>query len=48
MQIRKLAEYVGDQIGIEVEAVITDGSEPIGNGVGARFGSPRYYAGFAQ
>lgn len=35
MQIRKLAEYVGDQIGIEVEAVITDGSEPIGNGIGA-------------
>ena len=35
LQIRKLAEYVGDQIGLEVEAVVTDGSEPIGNGVGA-------------
>ncbi|MBQ9235179.1 MAG: thymidine phosphorylase [Alphaproteobacteria bacterium] len=35
VQVRKLAEYVGDMLGLEVDAVITDGSEPIGNGVGA-------------
>ena len=35
MRLRKLIEYVGDQKGIEVDAVITDGSEPIGNGIGA-------------
>lgn len=35
MRLRKLIEYVGDQMGIEVDAVITDGSEPIGNGIGA-------------
>lgn len=33
--IRKLVEYVGDMLSINVDAVITDGSEPIGNGVGA-------------
>lgn len=35
MRLRKLIEYVGDQMGIEVDVVITDGSEPIGNGIGA-------------
>lgn len=35
MRLRKLIEYVGDQMGIEVDAVITDGSEPIGSGIGA-------------
>ncbi len=35
MRIRKLAEYIGDMLSIEIDAVITDGSEPIGNGVGA-------------
>ncbi len=35
MRIRKLVEYVGDMLSLEVDAVITDGSEPIGNGVGA-------------
>ncbi len=35
MRIRKLAEYVGDMLSMEIDAVITDGSEPIGNGVGA-------------
>ncbi len=35
MRLRKLIEYVGDQTGIVVDAVITDGSEPIGNGIGA-------------
>lgn len=35
MRIRKLAEYVGDMLSLEIDAVITDGSEPIGNGIGA-------------
>lgn len=35
MHIRKLVEYVGDMLSIEIDAVITDGSEPIGNGIGA-------------
>lgn len=35
VQIRKLVEYIGDMLGLEVDVVITDGSEPIGNGVGA-------------
>ncbi len=35
MRLRKLMEYVGDMLSIEIDAVITDGSEPIGNGVGA-------------
>lgn len=35
MHIRKLAEYIGDMLSIEIDAVITDGREPIGNGVGA-------------
>ncbi len=35
MRLRKLIEYVGDQLSITVDAVITDGSEPIGSGVGA-------------
>ncbi len=35
MRIRKQIEYVGDMLGIEIDAVITDGSEPIGNGIGA-------------
>ena len=35
LQIRKLAEYVGDMLSMQIDAVITDGSEPIGNGIGA-------------
>ena len=35
MRLRKLIEYVGDMLSLEIDAVITDGSEPIGNGVGA-------------
>lgn len=35
VQIRKLVEYIGDMLSLEVDVVITDGSEPIGNGVGA-------------
>jgi thymidine phosphorylase len=34
LRIRKVVEYVGDILKIEIDAVITDGSEPIGNGVG--------------
>ena len=33
-RLRKLFEYVGDQIGIHVEVIITDGRQPIGNGIG--------------
>ncbi len=35
VQIRKLVEYIGDMLGLTVDVVITDGSEPIGNGIGA-------------
>lgn len=35
IRIRKLAEFVGDRLGIDIEVVMTDGREPIGNGVGA-------------
>lgn len=35
MRLRKLCEYVGDMLSLEIDAVITDGSEPIGNGIGA-------------
>jgi len=35
IRLRKLAEFVGDHLGIDIEVVITDGSEPIGNGIGA-------------
>ncbi|MBR7159102.1 MAG: thymidine phosphorylase [Alphaproteobacteria bacterium] len=34
MRLRKLMEYVGDMLGIDVNVAITDGSEPIGRGVG--------------
>ncbi len=34
LRLRKLFEYVGDRSGLELEVVITDGSQPIGNGVG--------------
>jgi len=35
IRLRKLAEFVGDRSGVHIEVVITDGSEPIGNGIGA-------------
>ena len=35
LKIRKMIEYVGDMLNLQIDAVITDGSEPIGNGVGA-------------
>jgi thymidine phosphorylase len=34
MRLRKLFEFVGDHFGIAVEVIITDGSQPIGNGIG--------------
>ncbi|WP_457676417.1 thymidine phosphorylase family protein [Thiolapillus sp.] len=34
LRLRKLFEYVGDRSGLELEVVITDGRQPIGNGVG--------------
>ena len=34
IRLRKLAEFVGDKLGIDIEVVITDGREPIGNGIG--------------
>jgi thymidine phosphorylase len=33
-RLRKLFEYVGDQLGIQLEVVITDGRQPIGRGIG--------------
>lgn len=35
IRIRKQVEYVGDMLGISVDAVVTDGSEPVGSGIGA-------------
>ncbi len=34
LRLRKLFEYVGDCTGLRLEVVITDGRQPIGNGVG--------------
>jgi thymidine phosphorylase len=34
MRLRKLFEYVGDQLAIHLEVVITDGRQPIGRGIG--------------
>ena len=33
-RLRKLFEYVGDQLGIHLEVVITDGRQPVGYGIG--------------
>jgi thymidine phosphorylase len=35
--LRKLFEFVGDRMGLHVEVVITDGSQPIGRGIGPWF-----------
>jgi thymidine phosphorylase len=32
--LRKLFEYIGDLFGLHIDIVITDGSQPIGNGIG--------------
>jgi len=34
LRLRKMFEYLGDRLGIHLEVVITDGSQPIGNGIG--------------
>ena len=34
MRLRKLFEFVGDHFGIKVEAITTDGRQPIGDGIG--------------
>lgn len=34
MRLRKLFEFVGDRLGIRVEVITTDGSQPIGSGIG--------------
>jgi thymidine phosphorylase len=34
MQLRKLFEYVGDCMGLTLEVLITDGRQPIGQGIG--------------
>ena len=33
-RLRKLFEYVADQLGLQLEVVITDGRQPVGNGIG--------------
>jgi len=34
LQLRKLFEYTGDRMGIHLEVMITDGSQPVGRGIG--------------
>lgn len=34
MRLRKLFEFVGDRFGIAIEAITTDGRQPIGTGIG--------------
>lgn len=34
MRLRKLFEYVGDQIGLHLDVILTDGRQPIGRGIG--------------
>ena len=34
IRLRKMFEYVGDKIGLVLDVVLTDGSQPIGRGVG--------------
>lgn len=34
LQLRKLFEYTGDRLGIHLEVIITDGSQPVGRGIG--------------
>ncbi|QDU65233.1 thymidine phosphorylase family protein [Engelhardtia mirabilis] len=34
LRLRKLFEFVGDRLGLHIEVVMTDGSEPIGRGIG--------------
>jgi len=34
LQLRKIFEYIGDKLGLHLEVILTDGSQPIGNGIG--------------
>ncbi|OGT20483.1 MAG: thymidine phosphorylase, partial [Gammaproteobacteria bacterium RBG_16_57_12] len=34
LQLRKLFEYVGDRLDIHLEVIITDGTQPVGRGIG--------------
>lgn len=34
LSLRKLFEYVGDQLGLHLEVILTDGRQPIGRGIG--------------
>jgi thymidine phosphorylase len=34
LRLRKLFEFVGDRVGLEIEVVITDGLQPVGRGIG--------------
>ena len=34
IRLRKMFEYVGDKVGLTLDVILTDGSQPIGRGVG--------------
>jgi thymidine phosphorylase len=34
LRLRKLFEFVGDRVGLQLEVIITDGLEPVGRGIG--------------
>ncbi len=34
LRLRKLFEFVGDRVGLQIDVVITDGRQPIGRGIG--------------
>jgi thymidine phosphorylase len=34
LRLRKLFEFVGDRVGLQVDVIITDGLEPVGRGIG--------------
>lgn len=34
LKLRKMFEYVGDRLGLEIEVIITDGRQPVGCGIG--------------
>jgi thymidine phosphorylase len=34
LRLRKLFEYVGDRLGLHLEVILTDGSQPVGRGIG--------------
>lgn len=37
LQLRKLFEFVGDRLNLQIEVIITDGRQPIGRGIGPLF-----------